>query len=198
MKAYIKTGLIIIGALIVFGVIFNLISKTEYIEPNVPRPTIGDPSAKVVVEEFSDLQCPACAQSQPFVKDILQRYEDKIFFKLKHFPLQSIHFNAYKAAQAAECANDQGVFFPYVDAAYQNQYNLNKAGLMNIAILLELDADRFEACLDSGVKEFIVDRDLSEGMARGVPGTPSFFVNGVRLEGGVDSLEAEIVRQLNK
>lgn len=197
MRSYLKTGIIILGVLIAFGIIFSLFGKAEYDEPAVPRPTLGNPNASIVVEEFSDLQCPACAASHPYVKDILLRHGDDIYFKHRHFPLQSIHFNAHKAAQASECANDQGVFFPFVDAAYNNQHRLNKGGLMDLAGLLELDRTLFGDCLDSGVKAFTVDRDLSEGLARGVAGTPTFFVNGAIVEGGVENLEAEILSRLD-
>lgn len=158
--------------------------KVTYDNVNSPRPVEGNANAKVVVQEFSDFQCPACGAAYPFVKQLMSQYGKDVRFEFKHFPLTKIHINAYPAALASECANDQGKFWPYHDKLFENQEQLGSSNLKQYASDLALDMTKFNACLDTRAKKSVVDADLQEGNSRQVPGTPTFFVNGQQTAAG--------------
>lgn len=147
----------------------------------------------ILVEEFGDLQCPACQAAHTAINEpLLQQYGNQIRFEFKQFPLQSIHRYALEAAMASECAADQGKFWEYVDTVYENQKELSARSLKSWAATLELDTDLFNRCLDSEIKEDVVIVDYEEGKGRGVAGTPTYFVNGKRVETDVPKLGAAI------
>ncbi|MDO8488241.1 MAG: thioredoxin domain-containing protein [bacterium] len=102
-------------------------AKNGYFDP-IPKkislgnaPINGDPGAAVTLIEYSDFQCPYCAQAFPTIKQILDEYGDKVVFAYKHFPLSQIHPHAQKTAEAAECARDQGKFWEFHDALFASQ-----------------------------------------------------------------------------
>ena len=152
--------------------------------PNVdsPRPTQGASAARVKVEEFSDFECPACKAAQPTAEDVIKTFGDQILFSYRHYPLVTAHLQAYTAALAAECANDQGKFWEYHDSLFEHQPNLAKRDLKTYATDLKLNMDSFNACLDSRAKNSVVRADMAEADKRGVNSTPTFFVNGKRVE----------------
>lgn len=161
------------------------------------RPPKGNPDATVVVTEFADLQCPACrAAHTSITQPILEEYGDHIRFEFMHFPLRSIHRFALDAAEASECAADQGKFWPFVDLAFEEQPNLSHETLLVWAEQLQLDVDLFERCWKSDRKRDIVLSDYAKGRDMDVNGTPSYFVNGVRVESGFDTIGAAIEEQL--
>ncbi len=175
-------GIIIIG---VAGVLLSTRGpKVTYDNVNSPRPVDGNPSAKVVVQEYSDFQCPACGAVYQFVKDLVQQYAQDIRFEFKQYPLTKIHIYAYSAALASECANDQGKFWPYHDKLFENQDKLRSSDLKQYAADLGLDTTKFNACLDTQAKKSVVDADIQAGNALSVPGTPTFFVNGRQVATG--------------
>ena len=174
----------------IFGIIFlifialiiiRIADKPVYDDPSTPRAIIGIPDSKVVLIEYGDLQCPACAAAHPTVKQIIEEYKDRIRYEFHHFPLTRIHPNAYNSAQAAECANDQGKFYEYVDIAYENQNALSKGSLKKYAADLGLDQS-FDECLDSGAKEDEINKDLAEAESLRLTGTPTFLVNGKQIQ----------------
>lgn len=148
---------------------------------NSPRPYLGSAQAKVVIEEFSDFQCPACKAAQPLLEDIINTFGERIKFVYRHYPLVSIHTNAFRAALAAECANDQGKFWLYHDKLFAEQPVLSRSDLLSYANGLGLDNSKFTACLDSKAKAEVVRQDINEGDKRGVNSTPSFFLNGEKV-----------------
>ncbi len=144
---------------------------------------------KVVVEEFSDFQCPFCQRFyNDSYKQIKEKYIDtgKITFIFRHFPLP-FHQNAQKAHEAAECASRQGKFWPYHDLLFVKMQadgtGLNNADLKQYAKDLGLNASKFNSCLDNGETAEIVKKDLADGQAAGVSGTPTVFVNGQKIVG---------------
>ena len=138
--------LFITAIIIVLGVWYYQ-SRPQYANVDSPRPIKGDAKSTIIVEEFSDFQCPACGAAQPTVDKILQTYGDKIAFAYRHFPLLSIHANAFSAALAAECANDQGKFWEYHDLLFKNQKDLRQAVLLRLADEAGLNKESFSACL---------------------------------------------------
>ena len=148
---------------------------------------VGEP--KITVVEYVDFQCPACGM---FARDtfptIKRDYIDtgKVRWVLRHFPLTSIHDFAQGAAEAAECAADQNMFWEYAERLFENQSALTDSDLERYAADLGLDAAAFNACRQSGEKSARVGEDRESGEAIGVPGTPSFAI-GNRLYAGVFS-----------
>lgn len=157
----------------------------------------GNPEAAVTVMEFADLQCPACqAAHSQITAPLLQKYGAQIRFEYKHFPLRSLHRYALEAAMASECAADQGKFWEYVDTVYAEQKKLDVDQLSVWAKTLALDQDLFGRCMKSNIKRSTVLADYTEGQKLGVTGTPTYFVNGKKVESGVDTLSAAIEEAL--
>ncbi len=175
-------AVVIIGVGVGVGLNMHRGPKVTYPDITSPRPVDGNPSAKVVVQEYSDFQCPACGAAYQMVKDLVAQYHDSIRFEYKQFPLSQIHVNAYNAALASECANDQGKFWPYHDKLFENQSKIGSSDLKQYATDLGLDTAKFNACLDTRAKKKVVDADIQAGNALNVPGTPTFFVNGVMTD----------------
>jgi protein-disulfide isomerase len=171
---------------------------TTGISPDSSRPIRGNASASVTLTEFGDLQCPACKSAHDLInKPLLAKYGTKVRFQFKHFPLTGIHVYALEAGEAAECAADQGKFWEFFDLDYAEQENLSSAQLREWAKTLGLNMDIFERCVSSGIKEATVMADEAEGEKAGVNSTPSYFVNGVRVQNNnVDAISAAIDQAL--
>lgn len=158
----------------------------------------GNPTATVLVEEFADLQCPACGAAYSRIAEpIIEKYGDDIRFEFNHFPLRSIHRFALDAAEMSECAADQGKFWEYVTIAFTNQSDLSMDSILEWAEAIGLDADKAERCWKSHSKRDVVLADYKEGRDRGVSGTPTFFVNGEKVTNGFDTLSEAIEQALN-
>ncbi len=171
----------------------ELLDNEQVQVPNEPvrvsvddDPVLGDKNAPVIILEFSDFQCPYCGrfESQAF-DQIKKDYIDtgKVKFVYRDFPLNSIHPYAQKAAEASECADEQGKYWEYHDKLFENQQALTVEDLKEYAKELKLSIDKFNDCLDSDAMVEEVQKDLSEGESYGVTGTPAFFINGLLLEG---------------
>lgn len=143
---------------------------------------LGPENAKVAIVEYSDFECPFCARAEPTMKQILEKYPNDVKLVYKHFPLPS-HKSSWKAAEAAECAVEQGKFWKYHDVLFQNQQELYVPMLKDYAKQLGMNADTFNRCLDSGMMFGKVKADQNEGAEKGVTGTPAFFVNGKLISG---------------
>lgn len=146
----------------------------------------GNPEAKVTLVEYSDFQCPACASFQPVLEEIMNQYGDKIRFEYKHFPLP-IHPYAQQAAVAAEAAGQQGKFFEFHDMLFKNQQTW--AGSVapttfftQYAEELGLDVEQFKAQQKSTILRDHVRAQMSEGRELGITGTPTFYLNGEKME----------------
>lgn len=173
-------ALVLVGGGITFAVTRG--PKVTYENIDSPRPVHGTASSKVILQEFSDFQCPACGAAAPFVQQLVEKYGATVRFEYKHFPLTKIHVNAYNAALASECANDQGKFWEMHDKLFSNQTKLSSADLKQYAQELSLDTTKFNACLDTRAEKSVVDAEIKEGTAKNVQGTPTFFLNGTALQ----------------
>lgn len=150
-------------------------------EPHVK----GNPDASVVLVEYSDFQCPACAAFQPVVEDVLAQYGDSLRFEYKHFPLP-IHPLAEPAARAAEAAGQQDKFFEFHDLLFANQLSWSNSvnpvvPFVQYAEELELDIDLFKRHYNASLIRERVREDLAESRQLGLTGTPTFFLNGERM-----------------
>lgn len=146
-------------------------------------PVWGNPSAPVKIIEFSDFQCPFCQESFPIVREMLFKYQDKIYFIYRDFPNNLDHPQAQKAAEAGQCANEQGKFWPLHDKFFINQDDLSVAAIKNYAQAVGLDSAKFNVCLDSGKYAEEVNQDYQDGASLGALGTPTFFINGYKVSG---------------
>jgi len=150
-------------------------------------PVKGNPDAPITLVEFSDFQCPFCYRfHQNTLPLILENYVDtgKVKFVYRDFPIVSLHPNgAIPTAIAAECADEQGMFWQYHDKIFQNQKNWERLPAEDIINVLKtyaqelgLNTNQFNDCLDSGKYLDEVNKDLQDGSSYGVTGTPGFFI----------------------
>ncbi len=144
-------------------------------------PVAGNPSAPVTVVMFSDFQCSACSATHPVLKRVLGGYGDKVRLVVRDFPLESVHPNAFKAALAANAARQQNKFFEYIEVLYKNQDDLSDASLKAFAAGLGLNQKQFELDFTSEKSAAEVRKDMADGAALGARGTPTIFVNGVKV-----------------
>ena len=144
----------------------------------------GQKDAPVVLVEFADYECPYCQKVNPLLQKLKDEYGDKLAIAYKDFPLP-MHHRAQKAAEAARCAGEQGKYWEYHDVLYYSRM-LDISDLKKHAQVLKLDEAEFAKCLDSGSQAEAVKKDLEEGKALALPGTPSFFVNNHFFHGAVD------------
>lgn len=143
-----------------------------------------NPDAKVTIVEYSDFECPYCAKASSIVKRIRSEYGSEVNIVFKHFPVHGQ--SAILAAAASECARDQGKFWEYHYALFDNQYRFSKDDLNKYAKNLNLNISMFTQCLDSGMKNPVIVTDMTEGKSNNVRGTPTFFVNGIPIVGAQD------------
>lgn len=144
------------------------------------QPALGNDNAVVTIVAFTDYQCPSCASLHPSLERIVKENPGKVRFVTRDFPLTQ-HAEAFKAAEAAEAAREQGKYWEYIHVLMKNQSSLGIEKLKSFAGELGLDRTRFDAALDSGKFTETVQRDVEDGMKLGVKGTPSLFINGRRV-----------------
>jgi protein-disulfide isomerase len=142
---------------------------------------LGQQTAPVLVEEFSDPQCPACGEISPQVETIIRANPDVARLDYYNFPLP-YHENAFISSEAALCAGDQGKFFEYLGVLFKNQHSLTEDFLKNTADSLSLDRTAFDACLNNHDHKADVLAQMGEGDKRKIPGTPTLFVNGQMIK----------------
>lgn len=147
----------------------------------------GSLSAPVVLVEYGDYECPDCLNAWPIVKEVRQQIGDKMAFVFRHFPQSSIHPHASVAAQAAESAGAQGKFWPMHDQLFRHQKDLGTIDFTHLALQIGLEVYRFQASMELTSHLRHIGEDQESGTASGVRGTPTFFINGCRHRGPVDT-----------
>jgi protein-disulfide isomerase len=148
-------------------------------------PSRGPENAPVTIVEFSDFHCPFCRRVQPTLEQLLAKYPGKIRLVYKDLPLDALHPQARVAAEAAQCAHEQGKFWPYHDKLYERGTDTSTATLTAVATDAGLDLTAFSQCLASGRQKATVQRSLDEGESFGATGTPTFFINGRMMSGAL-------------
>jgi diadenylate cyclase len=146
----------------------------------------GAATAPVTLVEYGDFECPYCGRMYPVVKELRKRAGDRLRVVFRHFPLDSVHPHARRAAEAAEAAAAQGRFWEMHDLLFENQDDLDDEALRRYAARLGLDMARFEDDLAERRHAPRVREDRLDGERTGVEGTPTFFINGARYEGSLD------------
>ena len=149
---------------------------------------IGGADAPVTLLEYGDYQCPHCQAAQPTVAGLLRHYGKDVRFAYRHFPLVTIHALAKPAAETAEYAGSQGLFWEMHSALFANGPRLSVPTLLLLADQLGLEAASLREALTTGRFAPKVERDFASGIRSGVNGTPCFFINGRRFEGAHDAL----------
>lgn len=142
-------------------------------------PVMGNKDAKVTMVEFTDYQCPFCGRAfrqtyPPVVAEYVKT--GKLRYVIHDYPLQQLHPNAFRAAEAARCAGDQGKYWEMHDRLFGNQQALDEKGLQASAQALGLDAKQFQQCLDTGKYKAEINDEIKVGTSLGVTGTPTFFL----------------------
>ncbi|MBI4888400.1 MAG: thioredoxin domain-containing protein [Acidobacteria bacterium] len=162
-------------------VVFDAPRYTVEVAPD--DPVLGAAAAPVTVIEFSDFQCPFCQRVMPTLKRVKETYGDRVRIVWKDFPLTSIHPQAFKAAEAGNCAREQGKFWEYHDRLFGNQQALQPEFLKKYAADAGLDAAAFNGCLDTAKYAERVQAQMGVGTQLGVSSTPSLFINGRMVSG---------------
>lgn len=163
-------------------------------------PARGATVASVTVIEFSDYHCPYCKQVESTLRQIEERYRGKVKLVYRDFPLLSLHSQAFRAAEASRCAQDQGKFWEYHDVLFEQAPKASEGDLNRYAEEIGLDRSKFASCLFQNLHHEEVQRDLDEGVRLGVEGTPAFFINGRFLNGAqplekfVQMIDEELAR----
>jgi diadenylate cyclase len=146
----------------------------------------GPASAPVTLVEYGDYECPTCGRMHPVLQELRENVGERLRFVFRHFPLDSVHPHARRAAEAAEAAAAQGRFWEMHDLIYNNQEDLEDEALGRYAAEIGLDVARFKDDLVESRYAPRVREDRFSGERSGVEGTPTFFVNGRRYEGSLD------------
>lgn len=160
----------------------------NYLEPQrmevaATGPGKGPENAPVTIVEFSDFECPFCKRIHPTLQQVMETYEGEVRLVYRQFPLNSIHPNAQKAAEASLCADAQGKFWEMHDEMFEGSGVLSVAGLKATAAEIGLDTEAFATCLDSGEYADEVAADAAAAQQLGLGGTPALFINGRYLSG---------------
>ncbi len=196
IRKYLPTILIVTAVVLVVGFVIFAMTRPESSKQATGPVTAedlaqlkvgntqGNPNSKVVVTEFGDYQCPACGQWHPFLHDtLLPAYNSKILFVFKNYPL-SMHKNAQAASQAAEAAALQNKFWEMHDKLYNTQKDWENESdptgrFEGYAKEIGLNIDQYKKDFDSNVVKDKIKADVALGDKLGLPGTPSFLINGV-------------------
>src|SRR5947207_12444888 len=148
--------------------------------PLEKSPVRGPKNAPVTIVEFSDFQCPYCAEAKPLLEQVLQAYPKDVKLVFKQFPLGSIHENAVAAAKATVAASHQRKFWEMHDILFENNRELSYDKLKEYAGRIGLNVQLWEEDYQALDVQQAVSRDMRTGTAADVDGTPAFFVNGKR------------------
>lgn len=143
----------------------------------------GNSDAPVAIVEFSDFHCPFCKRVQPSLNEVLSRYDGKVKHVFRDFPLDNLHPQARAAAEAANCAGDQGKFWEYHDLLFAQAPKASPDDLKGYARTVGLNTEKFDNCVFQGTHHDAVQRDIDEATRVGMTGTPGFFINGRFLNG---------------
>ena len=161
-------------------------------------PTLGSPDAPVTIVAFIDFECPFCQAAFPTFQRVIEHYEPVVYVVFKHFPLASVHPLSVKASEASACAHEQGAFWPYYQMVFERKA-LAQTSLRSYAQSLGLNMVQFNGCLEECRYKHVLDTDLRDGVSLGTRGTPTYFINGQRVEGAVsrEEWDARILEHLS-
>jgi protein-disulfide isomerase len=165
----------------------NQDSQPQVVRYDVPvddDPAFGPANAPITIIEFSDYECPFCRRwhNEVFSR-LIEAYPEQVRLVYRDFPLSSLHANAFSAAEAANCANEQGAFWEFHDRLFSMELGLGMEAYRSYASQLGLDTQSFIKCLESGRYRDEVQADYDFAADLGVRSTPTFFINGIAIVG---------------
>lgn len=155
--------------------------------------TVGTPESKVVLLEFSDFQCPYCAQAHKTLKQLIANHQGEVKLVFKHYPLTPIHSEALPAAKAAWAASKQGKFWEYHDALFTQQDKLGEELYLATAKDLNLDLEQFNSDRNGVAASTAIAQDVNLAERLGITGTPFFVMNGEAFAGAVQLADIESI-----
>ncbi|MFA6908893.1 MAG: DsbA family protein [Patescibacteria group bacterium] len=162
-------------------------------------PSLGTKDAKVTIVQFADFQCPYCQEAFPIIRELTSKYQDQVHFIIRDFPLIDIHPDAESAAIAASCVAAQSIdkFWSYHDQLYINQSDLSPGALRRYAQNVGAQLEAFDRCITDESVLAEINADYAAGVEAGVVGTPTFFINGQKVEGVIprDIFEQVIISE---
>lgn len=162
-------------------------SQQQVVRYDVPvddDPAFGPADAPITIIEFSDYECPFCRRWHDEVFGrLIETYPEQVRLVYRDFPISSIHANAFSAAVAANCANEQGAFWEFHDRLFSMELGLGMEAYRSYASQLGLDTQSFIKCLESGRYRDEVQADYDFAAELGVRSTPTFFINGIAIVG---------------
>ena len=161
-------------------------------------PTLGPSDAPVTIVEFSDYECPACRSTHEVVKQVRAVYGDRVKWIYKDYPLRR-HKEAFKAAEASHCAQEQGKFWEYQESLFTTP-DLAPANLVNNAAQLGMSPEKFSSCLQDSKYKALVEKNVRDASQAGIDRTPSFIINGALFVGGpsLDNFKSMIDGELKR
>ncbi|MBU1132315.1 DsbA family protein [Patescibacteria group bacterium] len=181
-----------------FGKIFNQIKHGDYLAVNAATenppyemekfidplsPSIGAKDAKIVIVEFGDFNCSQCLKAFPIVREIAEKYKDKILLYWRNYPV--VAENSIDFARASVCAQQQNKFWALHDKFFQLQGKIEPENFSEIAVKTGINKTQFEKCLQNNLTEAQIRKDFYAGEDGEVRGTPTFFINGYKIEGPI-------------
>ena len=159
-------------------------SPVRQLAERLDRPTYGNRQAKIILVEFADFRCPMCVKEFPIIREVIDRYKDDLLFVFRQYPI--IDEGSLVIGQAALCAGDQGKFWEFHDQIFAKPDSASGLeDLRLLAVSLGLDEKVFVTCLRDEVHKPDLVEDTSAALQLGVRGTPTFFLNGNKIEGVV-------------
>jgi protein-disulfide isomerase len=196
---------IIIGTIAIVGVGIAMLSRPAVVTKvdsslliRADSNKISTSSATVTLVEFSDFQCPACGAYYPVVSQVIKDFKDSMTFVYRNFPLTDLHPNAQIAAQAAEAAGMQGKYWEMHDLLFTKQSDWSASSsardiFAQYAQSLGITVDQFKKDIDSDTVKNKITEDINDGKSLGINGTPTFFLNGLKLDNPATLADFETV-----
>lgn len=156
------------------------------------RPSLGNPEAGLVIVEFADFECSVCHEEFYQIREFVNRHQNEVYYIYRHFPVKGN--NSVYLAKASMCAFDQGKFWPLHDKLFLNQGQIeSESAVSGAARQSGLDLSLFEKCLRDDKYRSLVFEDMNDAVNLGAQGTPTFFINGRKLEGAVKLADWESI-----
>jgi protein-disulfide isomerase len=150
-------------------------------------PSVGPTNALLTVVEFVDFDCVFSQASFAAVREALETYKNRVRFIIRDFPVDELHERASIEAMAARCAQAQGKYWAFHDKLFMNPSKHTDTDIMQFAKESGADEQKFADCLNNKTTLSLVEQDQRDGLRAGVEGTPAFFFNGMKVQGGLDT-----------
>lgn len=186
---------IVSSSTVATGVVPIVKDPIRLLAEKMDRPMWGNPSSTLVIVEFADFQCSVCEKEFSTIRSFVTKHKDEVLYIFRNFVV--IDENSNLLAQASLCAGDQGKFWIFHDKLYTNFGSINStADLQSLVQSLGLDWNKLGECIQSGKYVSQISQDSIDGQSLGIEGTPTFFVNGKKIQGAVTASDWESI--LNK